>query len=449
MFNRNGPVVLVSRAIEFTFPLSYAYLAGQLRAQGEDVRLFFKTSTVESLVEQIVASNPILVAFGSLYPELAETRLLVQKLNQAGRRFPVVIGGQMVTPIPEFALKITGADFGVLGEGELILTELVRRLRDGEDIHNLKGLVLRQGECIINNGPGAIIEDLSYGLPKIPYDLFPTEQWLPIGEWYSKNSPQPHWKKEDRVISVHGGRGCPFSCNFCYHHSRPRYRKIGAMMAEAQDALQRFDANMLYFSDDLVLATPERARQLVDAIAGLDRPISFHLSTRFDILAKIDSDLLLDLRKVGCRSMGLGLESGSNRILRQIGKNCTVEQIDDGLERLKTAGIYPTTTIMVGQLGETVEDVAASVAVLKRALRRDPYINFAFTITTPFPGSDLYKMLLNLKLLKSDQDFYDRYFSTVGDFKQIVNLSAMSDEEVRAAYYELNKVYAEERLARA
>lgn len=442
---RKGPVVLVSREIAFTFPLSYAYLAGQLRLQGEDVRILFKNMPFEILVRQIMDLNPLLVGFGSLYPELAETKALIEMLDKAGRTFPVVIGGQMVSPSPEFAVKVTGADYGVIGEGELILAELVQRLRDGADVSDLKGLAIRAGNTVINNGPGAFIEDLSTGLPPIPYDLFPVDQWLPIGEWYTRNMPQPQWKKEDRVINVHGGRGCPFTCNFCYHHSKPRYRDITVMMKEAQEALIRFDANMLYFSDDLVVTAPERARQLIEAIARLDRPISFQISTRFDILSRMDTTLLHDLKRAGCRSMGLGLESGSDRILKIIGKNCTTKQIEDGLERLHDVGIYPTTTIMVGQLSETLEDVAASLVLMERAVQRDPNINFAFTLATPFPGSALYNYIFDNQLLRDEQEFYDRYFSGVGDFQQVVNLSSMTDAEVAASFYELQRVYAQEK----
>lgn len=443
--DRRGPVVLVSRAIAFVFPLSYAYLAGQLRSQGEEVRVLFKDIPFEMLVKQIMALDPLLVGFGSLYPELEETRTLISMLDQAGRKFPIVIGGQMVSPTPEFAVRITGADYGIIGEGELILAELVQRLRTGTNVADLKGLVLKDGDKIRSNGPGPSIENLSTGLPAIPYDLFPVEQWLPIGAFYAKNLPQARWRMEDRVINVHGGRGCPFTCNFCYHHSKPRYRDISAMMSEAQAALLQFDANMLYFSDDLVLASPKRARQLIEAIGNLDRPISFHVSTRFDILGRMDTELLRDMKRAGCRGMGLGLESGSDRILKLIGKNCSAQQIEDGLERLHTVGIYPTTSIMVGQYTETLDDAAASIALMKRAVQRDPFIDFAFTLATPFPGSQLYNHIFEQGILKNDQEFYDRYFSSAGDFKQVVNLSSMSDIEVMAAYSELNRVYFEEK----
>ncbi len=448
---KDGPVVLISKKIDFTFPLSYAYLAGYLKERGEDVRVLFKNSDYNKLVKQIMELNPVLVGFGSLYPELKETSDIIALLDKAGRKFPVVIGGQMVSPIPEFAVKVTRADFGVVGEGEITLHKLVTDLRNGRDPSDIKGLITRNGNDFLYTGPGDYIEDLST-LPPIPYELFPEEQWLPLGLWYAEHCPQPHWKIEDRVINIHGGRGCPFVCNFCYHHSKARYRPIPQMMADAVEALDRFKGNMLYFSDDLVLASPRRAKQLVEAIGALNRPIEYSISARFDILSRLDDQLLYEMKRTGCRIMGLGIESGSDRILKIIGKNCTASSIWDGLERLKKVGILPSVSIMVGQHTETKEDVEASIKLMRESLCSNPAINYAFTIMTPFPGSPLYNHALENGQLRDHQEFYDRYFfgssefgQTVGEFKQVINLSAMNYKEVYDMHQKILRAYEEQR----
>ena len=126
---RKGPVVLVSRELGFTFPLSYAYLSGYLKQMGEDVRILFRNCEHQTLVKKIMALNPLLVGFGNLYPELEEIRCIIKQMRKAGCQFPIVIGGQMFSPIPEFALRVTDADLGVSGEGEIILYQLVKALR--------------------------------------------------------------------------------------------------------------------------------------------------------------------------------------------------------------------------------------------------------------------------------------------------------------------------------
>lgn len=428
---RKGPVVLVSREIAFTFPLSYAYLAGYLKEKGVNVVILFKNISRKELVKKIINLNPVLVGFGNLYPELEEIKDIIYDLNKAGRDFPIVIGGQMFSPIPEFAMKLTGADFGVIGEGEIILYKLIRALQENSGVSKIGGLVIRDKETVTINEGGEYIEDLSK-LPKIPYDLFDVDKWLPIGRWYTQYRPeQPHWRFNDRVINIHGGRGCPFKCNFCYHHNKPRYRDINDMMDEAEKALKKFDGNMLYFSDDLVIANSQRVRELIDRVRKLKRPISYSISTRFDILDRLSDSLLRELKETGCRIMGLGVESGSDRILKLIGKNTNAETILRGLERLKIAGILPTVSIMVGQYTETRADVMKSLKLMKKSVRSNPLIAYAFSITTPFPGSILYDLLFAKKLVKSDEDFYKRYMAgRVGDWNQVVNLSKMSDDEV-------------------
>lgn len=442
--NKNGPVVLVSREISYTFPLSYAYLAGYLISQGENVKIVFKNRDYAGLVKKIMDLNPILVGFGNLYPELLETSNLVKLLDQAGRKFPIVIGGQMVSPIPEFSLKITGAEFGVIGEGEIILYQLVCALREGQDPSDIKGLVVKKGNEIKNNGPGSFIKDLSK-LPQVPYHLFPEEEWLKIGKWYNLNLPQPHWRFNDRVINIHGGRGCPFKCNFCYHHSFSRYRPISNLLEEANNALELYNGNMLYFSDDLVLGTSQRAKELISGLINMKRQINYSLSTRFDILNRMDDHTLLGLKETGCRIMGLGVESGSDKILKTIGKNCTSEEILNNLSRLNKVGILPTVSIMVGQVNETIEDVEASINLMRQSVRQNQNIQYAFTITTPFPGSSLYEYIMKKGLIKDDKEFFDKYFSGDSDWNLIVNLSDMKDDDIYKMYKKIEIIYKKEK----
>jgi len=218
------------------------------------------------------------------------------------------------------------------------------------------------------------------------------------------------------------------------------------MIAEGAEALERFKGNMLYFSDDLVLANPQRAKELAKAMRSLNKPIQYSVSARFDILAKMDDDLLYEMKETGCRIMGLGIESGSNRVLRIIGKNCTAEVILDNLERLKKVGILPTVSMMVGQYTETKEDVEASIELMRKSVRSNPNIQYAFTITTPFPGSRLYNLIFKEGYLQNHKEFYDIYFSTSKEWQQVVNLSEMSDQEVITMHRKIQKAYHQEKI---
>lgn len=447
---RDGPVVLVSAPIAYTFPTSYGYLCGALVAAGERPMMLFREGGVDALVRKIMNAHPLVVGFGSLYVELEEVRDIIEALNEAGRDFPIVIGGHMVSPTPEFAVWHTGADYGTIGEAELILVELVRALRNGTDPSEQPGLCVRREDLqVVSNGPGPIIEDLRH-LPGVPYELFPTEQWLNIGDWYAKYYPhQKLWRAGDRVINLHGSRGCMHKCNFCAHFDRYRIRPLDEVFVQAQELLRRFDANFLYFSDDTALASPRRVEQVVEGMARLDRPVSYSVTATFDALARLDDHLLRELARTGCRMMGLGVESGSDRILQIICPGTvSAEQMRHEWRRLHEVGIYGTAFVQFGQHTETLEDTEQTIAFVKGAVEDAPDALWHFTITTPFPGSPLYQMLLREKYVVDIDDFHERYqYGTDGArdgwFRQVVNISQMTDAEVFDAYHRAQRVCLE------
>ena len=441
--NPKGRIILVSHELSYTFPFSYAYLAGALRRAGFDVTVFYRSpyvSDLSKLASRILNEKPLMVGFGNLYPELLPIGKVIALLDQRGRKFPVVVGGQMVSPAPEFAVAVTGADIGVIGEGEITIVELAKALRENGDLSSIPGILIRRGSNFLRTGPGSLIESLDE-LPEIPFHLFPEEKWLHAGKYFT-HYPQPQWRYDDRVISIHGGRGCPFKCNFCYHHSRTRYRKIDVMMNEAGEWLKRFNANMLMFNDDLVLATPKRAEKLVERMASLDRRISYRMTCRFDVLTRMDDALLKEMKRTGLRIMALGIESGSQRILDIMDKRITVDQIRHGVERLARFGIFASGNIMFGQISETREDAEASIKLMHELCSIHKHIQISSTVATPFPGTALYDHALANGLIRDHYDFYDRFnaFDKVS-----VNLSSMSDTELIGMKEAFDRAYQDAR----
>ena len=101
---------------------------------------------------------------------------------------------------------------------------------------------------------------------------------------------------------------------------------------------------------------------------------------------------------------------------------------------------------MVGQYTETRDDVRKSFELMEESVRVNLLITYAFTITTPFPGSILYDLIFEKKLMKSDEEFHKRYTTTrIGDWNQVVNLSEIPDDEVVMLRIELEKSFLEEK----
>jgi len=434
--NKNGPVVLVSRKIEYSFPFAYAYLAGYLCERNEKVVILFKDKKPEQVAEEIIKLNPLVVGFGTLYPEIEEIRSYIEILNRKNRNFPVVIGGQMVTPIPRDAVLFTGADLGVIGEGEIILYNLVRALRDGTDVYAVKGLAVRKENEVTLTGPGEFIQDLSK-LPEIPFEFFPAEQWVNIGKYYTDSLyVQPHIRYEDRVVNVHGSRGCPFKCIFCYHLSKVRYRPISVMTKEAKEYSEKFNCNLVNFADELTLTSPGRTKELIEGVKSIGRKISYSLNARIDTFSKLDDDLVKELKATGCRKIGFGFESGSDRILKLIGKNTTSRQILHEVERLERYKILPVGAFMIGHISETREDIEATIRLVKELVRACPNIQLAFCISTPFPGSEIFDIVFQKGYVKDHDEYFKKYkerksrWAIRSVWNIIVNLTEMSDDEI-------------------
>ncbi|MHB9140116.1 MAG: B12-binding domain-containing radical SAM protein, partial [Victivallaceae bacterium] len=218
---------------------------------------------------------------------------------------------------------------------------------------------------------------------------------------------------------------------------------IDAIIAETASAIERFDGNFLDISDDLVLSSPKRAEELIAGLKKLPRPVEFYLSAHFDIIARMSDSLLHELRAAGCRVVGPGYESGSDRILKLIGKKFTAETIITQTERLKKAGIKAIGNFMIGQHTETLEDVEATLDLMRKTLAIDPDIEYTFSIMTPFPGSPLYALAKEQGLIKDDREFYDKYFECGGifDWRLIANLSAMTDRQIFDGYARMQQEY--------
>ena len=94
--NLNGPVILVSKDIAYTFPFGYAYLAGYLLQRGENVKLMFRPENAkdfDQFADEIMKLKPLLVGLGTLYPDIYPVGELITILKNKNCDFPIIIGG--------------------------------------------------------------------------------------------------------------------------------------------------------------------------------------------------------------------------------------------------------------------------------------------------------------------------------------------------------------------
>ena len=200
-------------------------------------------------------------------------------------------------------------------------------------------------------------------------------------------------------LSVYTGRGCPGRCTFCLwpqtiggHDYRTRSPQT--VVDEMKRAKEMFpQVKEFFFDDDTFTAKFERAEEIACGLKGLG--ITWSCSTRANVREKT----LEIMKDSGLRCVMVGMESGSNKILRNINKGITTSQARSFMETCRRLKIVTHATFIVGLPGETKETIKQTIEYAKQ-LDAD---TIQVSIATPYPGTEFYRQAVqNGWLLPSD-----------------------------------------------
>jgi len=209
-------------------------------------------------------------------------------------------------------------------------------------------------------------------------------------------------------IEIATSRGCPHKCIFCSvpnHMGREiRYRSAERVCDEIEYFYKR-GVRSFQFGDDNFLAHRVRVPKLLDAIAARRfEGVVFRCGQgiRADL---INERVLRAMRRAGFKQLGIGVESGSDRILEVICKHLTVEQVDRAVALACELGFDVTLMFVVGTPGETLADVEQSIMLAER----HPIMKAHFFNLVPFPGTELDAWVdQNAALLGPHEELFNR-----------------------------------------
>jgi radical SAM superfamily enzyme YgiQ (UPF0313 family) len=146
------------------------------------------------------------------------------------------------------------------------------------------------------------------------------------------------------------------------------------------------------FLDDTFTLNQERAEKICNGIIKQKLDISWTASSRVDTISK---KLAEKMKKAGCWTLFLGIESGSQKILDEIGKRITLDQAKKAVRTVKQAGIQVLGSFTLGFLQDSVDTIRQTINFAK-SLNLD-YAQFS--ILTPYPGTPVFDHALKNKLL--------------------------------------------------
>ncbi len=349
-----------------TVHIGLGYLASYARSQHSDLSIKILDTRVATKKEYRAFFEQKWDLFGItvLSPVYQEVIDLVKILKNDFPGVPVCLGGPYVTTLMEEIFEETPADFAVYGEGEITFSELITELKGGKNFEKIKGLMfLRQGQ-VFTNPPREQIRNLE-SLPMPAYDLFPMNRYP--------------------MHRIATSRGCPFKCVFCNSSSiwlgKWRKRPVDDIINEIEYLLKHYKKKIFFFNDNSFNVDKNRVEDFCNTLIEKDIKVMWTTPVRPELITKPLAELM---KEAGCYNVGVGIESANNKILQNIKKQNTIENIQHGIRIFKEAGIEVLGQFVIGSPGDTIETVKESLEFAKKS-----ELDFVmFYSVVPFKGTD-------------------------------------------------------------
>lgn len=382
-------------------PLGIGYVAGVLKQADFPVKIIDSVPLKldkEKIVEILKKDEPEIIAFTATIMSIYSAVETAKYLREVFPKAKLVLGGPQITSIPEQTMKPRVFDFGILGEGEETMLELVETIeREKKDFTKIKSLVWWRVNKLIINPRREMIENLD----KLPY---PARELFPKQEYYH---PMPGGYKRLPFGHMVTSRGCPYRCSFCDRSvfgNKFRARSPEKVIEEIEYLIKNYKVKEIKFYDDLFTFNKERVHRICNEIIKRKIDISWSCSARVD---SVDFELLKHMKKAGCWQIDYGIESGNQLVLNKMKKGITLKQSQQAVNWAKQVGMKARAFIIIGMPGETRKSINDTINFVKK-LKLDVVAFYAVMI---YPGNELYEIVKKEgKLLHED---YSQYTSLI------------------------------------
>lgn len=379
----------VQRRVEL--PLSLLCPATPLDREGYRLKIIdeFANPNWKEELHESVAQKPICFGVTCMTgPQILHALTACRFVREKYPDVPIVWGGIHPSLLPDQTLENPYVDIVVVGEGEETFPELVKALESQGPLREVAGINFMERGKVHFTGHRPFFNLNEQ--PPLSYHL------ININHYRRRLFGIDH-------ISFNSSRGCIFRCNFCWDPVMHK-RKWRAMAPETVlDQIKRiiFDYNIrgFLFTDDHFFIDLDRSYRILEGIIRSNLNISISkLQIRADTICRLDKEFLQLMIRAGVKRFSIGVESGCQRILDLINKDCSIEEVIEANHKLLSYPIVPVYLFMMGLPTETPEEFAQSVRLAIRLTDENPRAVKTFNIYTPYPGTELYQLCIQLGL---------------------------------------------------
>lgn len=340
----------------------------------------------KTLIKYIKKDNPFFIGITSCSPQIKGATALARLIKRYFPKIIIGIGGPHPSAYYENLKKIPFFDLILVGEGEITLPKILKDLDDK----------ISKKSSYVNK---KYVDKVYFGEEVKNLDELPfMARHLLKKDLYSLGIYK-------RFSTIHSGRGCPFKCVFCSSPiERRRFyrgRSVESVVKEIEYCVKTLKSEFILFTDDTFTANRERTIGICNEIIKKKLKFKFCCETRVEL---VDEELIVLLKKAGLTEIQFGVESGSERIRKEvIHKNFSKIHLKNALALSRKHGLYSIAFIMMGFPTETKKDLlATSNLCIKLPIN---IIGIHFTVI--MPGSDLYAIAV--KENKISDDYWNKY----------------------------------------
>ncbi|MFH2057275.1 MAG: radical SAM protein [Pseudomonadota bacterium] len=400
------PRAIVSSFSYISLPAGIAYISSSLKKAGHDVRILdmnniytpvFHMAIVQMMLKrEMYGFNPQVIGTGGLSGQYDQLYSIIESIRILKLNVTTIIGGGCVSSEPELIMENIKADFGVIGEGEQTIIELVNKIsRNEKGFESVDGIIYRENNKIIKTRPRKPVQDLDT-LPYPDYEGLNIEAYL---DRQTLTDLDLHPFNNPRVIDITASRSCPFKCTFCFHPAGDKYRKrsIDSVISEIEYWVKTYQVNLITINDELFANDKKWLLKFCREIKAFD--IKWQVQLRVDI---VNQELIKLLKESGCIYISYGLESASPKILKSMKKKITIEQIENALELTRKNELNIQGNFIFGDKAETIETMVETL----NWWFKHPEYNINLSRIVPYPGTQLYKYAIEKNLFKNDRIEY-------------------------------------------
>jgi anaerobic magnesium-protoporphyrin IX monomethyl ester cyclase len=368
------------QAVFFTMPLALLAIGSELDPERYEVVTIdarLEADPEAAVLSQIDGALCIGITVLTGAP-ISDALRISRAVKRARPDLPVVWGGWHPSMFARECLDEPSVDITVRGQGEETFVEICERLSQGRSLEGCAGCTVRLADGRIHENPAR---------PLAPVDRFRAHDYglIPVERYFEL--------KGKRQLDFISSQGCNFRCAFCSDPFVYGRKWVGLepnrMALRLKELWDRYHFDDVNFQDETFFTKRDRVRDMADRIIESGMKITWAATMRADQGIRLPDDVWVRCKQSGLRRLLVGVESGSNEMLKRIRKDIKIEQVFETAQKMVKHDIAGHFPFIVGFPDESDSSIQASLDVAKRLRSMSPNFLTPIYYFKPYPGSEL------------------------------------------------------------